>query len=67
MITVNDLPDRSHIEIRNSSGNVLLEAHTITPSFTLDTERLSDGDYTLEAKHLETCETLAFRKGDHAA
>ena len=36
MITVNDLHDHTHIEIRDMSGNVLMEVNTITPSFTME-------------------------------
>lgn len=67
MITVNDLHDHTHIEIRDMSGNVLMEVNTITPSFTMDCERLGEGFYTLEVKHRNTCETMVFKKGDNAA
>jgi hypothetical protein len=67
IITVMDLEEPTMIEIRDSSGHIMKKATAVTPSFSMDCEKLKAGTYCCEAKCQTSTESLVFDKKEQAA
>ncbi len=58
IITINNLPNRAMIEIRDFTGRLIRSVSTVTPTFTVDSENWINGYYLITAIDNEEVQTL---------
>ncbi len=58
IITINDLPQRAILEIRDLTGRLIRSVLTVTPTFTMDSENWLNGSYVITAVHDKEIQTL---------